>query len=104
MEPLSLNYHRQQEVSDWITRELRPEQRRRLDRLLDLVAGFRSAYALELLSSVAYLLSQEPGSDVNGLVDRMCDWSERKEAMADHRNVLIAFEHLRAYGNSLEIA
>lgn len=103
-EPLKLNYDREQEVADWIARELKPAQRQRLDRLIDLMADFRSAYALELLSSVAFLHAKDPSLNVQGLMAAMCDWSERKEAMADERNVSLALEHILAYGNTLEIA
>jgi len=102
-EPLMLNYDRQQEVVEWIARELKPAQRLRLDRLVDLMADFRSAYALELLSSVAFLHTQDPSLNVEGIIERMCEWSERKEAMADEHNVRLSLEHILVYGNTLEI-
>jgi O-acetyl-ADP-ribose deacetylase (regulator of RNase III) len=102
-EELELNYERHSEVEDYITRTLNAEQHARLGRLTDLVAGFRSTYALELLSSVAYILSAEPQLDVPAIQERMKSWSKRKEALADADNVRVAYEHLEAYGNSLAI-
>lgn len=52
-EELELNYARRAEVEAYIARTLNADQHARLGRLTDLVAGFRSTYALELLSSVA---------------------------------------------------
>lgn len=102
-EELELNYERRSEVEEYITRTLNAEQHARLGRLTDLVAGFRSTYALELLSSVAYILSAEPQLDVPAIQERMKSWSKRKEALADADNVRVAYEHLEAYGNSLAI-
>ncbi len=103
-EELELNYERRAEVEEYIARNLNAEQHARLGRLADLVAGFRSTYALELLSSVAYILGEEPQLDVPAIQDRMKSWSKRKEALADTDNVRIAYEHLAAYGNTLAIA
>jgi len=103
-EPLLLNYERQQEVAEWVVRELKPEQLRRLNRLIDLMSDFRSAYALELLSSVALIHAEAPSLDVPGIIERMRQWSGRKEAMATERSVSLALEHILAYGNTLEIA
>jgi len=103
-EELELNYERRAEVEAYIARTLNAEQHARLGRLTDLVAGFRSTYALELLSSVAYLLDQEPGMDVPAIQERMRSWSKRKEALADADSVRVAYEHLAAYGNTLAIA
>jgi O-acetyl-ADP-ribose deacetylase (regulator of RNase III)/uncharacterized protein YwgA len=103
-EELELNYARRVEVEEYITRTLSAEQHARLGRLTDLVAGFRSTYALELLSSVAFILNDEPLLDVPAIQDRMRSWSKRKEALADEDKVRVAYEHLAAYGNTLEIA
>ncbi|HEY0976685.1 MAG TPA: macro domain-containing protein [Flavobacteriales bacterium] len=103
-EELRLNYERFAEVERYIARELSPEQRARLERLIDLVAGFRSTYALELLSSVAFIMQDERHADIQGIQQRMHDWSKRKGAMADEASVRVAYEHLAAYGNSLAIA
>lgn len=103
-EELQLNYERFTEVERFIQRELSAEQRARLERLIDLVAGFRSTYALELLSSVAFIMHDERNADVHGIQQRMHDWSKRKGAMADEASVRVAYEHLAAYGNSLAIA
>lgn len=103
-EELELNYARRVEVEEYITRTLSAEQHARLVRLTDLVAGFRSTYALELLSSVAFILNEEPQLDVPAIQERMKSWSKRKEALADPERVRVAYEHLAAYGNTLSIA
>jgi len=102
-EELSLNYERRAEVEAYIGRTLNADQHARLERLTDLVAGFRSTYALELLASVAYILNDDAQLDVAAIQERMKAWSKRKEALADTESVRVAYEHLAAYGNSLAI-
>jgi len=103
-EELDLNYAKRDEVEHYIGRTLNAEQHQRLERLTDLVSGFRSTYALELLSSVAFILHEEPSLQVTGIRERMKAWSKRKEELADEQNVRVAYEHLAAYGTSLAIA
>jgi O-acetyl-ADP-ribose deacetylase (regulator of RNase III) len=103
-EELDLNYAKRAEVEHYLSRTLNAEQHQRLERLTDLVSGFRSTYALELLSSVAFILHEEPTLRVPGIRERMKAWSKRKEDLADEQNVQVAYEHLAAYGSSLAIA
>lgn len=103
-EELNLNYDRLNEVQRFIADTLTADQHARLDRLTELVAGFRSTYALELLSSVAFILQDEPSLDIAGIQERMKSWSKRKGSLAAEENVRIAYEHLAAYSKSLAIA
>lgn len=103
-EELDLNYAMRDEVEQYISRTLSAEQQLRLEKLKDLVAGFRSTYALELLSSVAFILQQEPTLHVPEIRERMKAWSKRKEDLAEENSVRVAYDHLMGYGNTLAIA
>lgn len=94
-----LNYQRRAEIEA----ALQPEQRARLVSLRVLVEGFHSTADLELLSSAAFILQEEPTLGVADIQERMRSWSKRKEALAAEENVRVAYEHLTAYGNSLAI-
>ncbi|MCB9168861.1 MAG: macro domain-containing protein [Flavobacteriales bacterium] len=103
-EPLYLSYAHRAEVDAFVERELSPLQRQRLERLRGLLADFRSAFALEMLSSVSLILQQHPGAGLPAVLDHLRQWSSRKENMAAREDlVTAAYEHLLAYGNSLEI-
>lgn len=103
-ETLRLNYGRFAELEQYIAKELTAEQRSRLDRLMELIAGFRSTYALELLASVAFIMQEDPRVDISGIQAHMRSWSSRKEALAEEHNVRVAHDHLAAYGNALATA
>jgi O-acetyl-ADP-ribose deacetylase (regulator of RNase III) len=103
-EPLYLAHHLRPEVEAYVARELKPEQLRRLERLKDLMADFRSAHALEMLSSVSLILQQRPGASRADVLDHLRQWNSRKQGMAAREDlVYAAYDHLLAYGNSLEI-
>ena len=90
---IQLNYERKADLD----KDLKPEQRSRLERLRELIDGFHATSDLELLSSVAFILEQKPGADVQEVVDAMGQWSKRKENLAERTKVAEAIEHLRAY-------
>jgi O-acetyl-ADP-ribose deacetylase (regulator of RNase III) len=90
---IQLNYARKADLD----KDLKPEQRTRLDRLQELIDGFHATSDLELLSSVDFILKQEPGADVQQVVDAMGQWSDRKGALAEPQKVAEAIEHLRTY-------
>ena len=87
-----MNYQRKADLD----KDLKPEQRARLDRLQELIDGFHATSDLELLSSVAFILEGKPGADVQEVVEAMGQWSKRKEDLAAPTKVAEAIEHLRA--------
>lgn len=89
---IRLNYERKTEIE----KDLKPEQRARLERLQELIDGFHATSDLELLSSVAFILEGQPGADVRQVVDAMGQWSKRKEQLAEPTKVAEAIEHLRS--------
>ncbi len=101
---LELNYSRYSELKKYIDSTLEPQQRDRLEGLTRFIDGFRSAHAMELLASVAYLKKQEGTTSVERMVARMAEWSERKGDMAKPRTVSIVLEHLVQHGSRLQMS
>lgn len=78
-----------------IDKDLKPEQRMRLDRLRDLIEGFHATADLELLSSVSFILEEQPDASVEQVVEAMAKWSKRKEDLAEPVKVAAAMQHLK---------
>lgn len=73
----------------------------RIDHVLELAAGFESAYGLELLATVHWLADraeQEERRSDDLVVRQVADWSPRKAKMFTDRHIRIAIETLRAQG------
>jgi len=71
----------------------------RIEQTLKLVAGFESAYGLELLSSVHWCATHM--SDVNSVseaADCVRSWNPRKGRMFTDEHIQVAWNHLRDEG------
>lgn len=71
--------------------------RERIDRVLDLVAGFESAYGLELLASVHWVATRAAMVDDDALTKQVWEWSPRKARMFTSDHVVTALEALRRH-------
>lgn len=70
-----------------------PETAQHIDRVLDLVGGFESAYALELLATVHWVMDH--GASGEDVVDRVRAWSPRKQRMFTVDHIEVAASALR---------
>lgn len=72
-----------------------PDNRERIDAMLNLVAGFETPYSLELLATTHFAAVQEPPTgDPAKLADRVAGWSLRKARLFTEAHVRIAAERL----------
>ncbi|WP_454777561.1 type II toxin-antitoxin system antitoxin DNA ADP-ribosyl glycohydrolase DarG [Georgenia muralis] len=72
--------------------------RDRIDRVLELAAGFESAYGLELLATVHWLATHSSVADDEMLARQVWDWSPRKARMFTSEHVRTALDALRGQG------
>ena len=89
------------EASAAATAELgdRLDTRDRIQSVLDLVEGFESSYALELLATTHWILTHPSASnDPDGVVDAVRSWSPRKGRMFTAEHVRVAVDTLRDRG------
>lgn len=77
-----------------------PETVERIDRVLDLVEGFESAYGMELLASVHWIAheNQEAATDPGVAVPLVRSWTPRKGRMFTPDHVRVAWETLHRRG------
>jgi O-acetyl-ADP-ribose deacetylase (regulator of RNase III)/uncharacterized protein YwgA len=104
-EPFHLNYNKFSEIKDYIQKELSSEQKQRLDDVLKLLSRFESAFSLELLATVDYIIDNEKTRDLSEIIDKISHWSQRKTEIFQPEHVQIAYEHLKNYAeNPFELA
>ncbi len=84
--------------------ERHPETKKRIDRVLELIEGFESAYALELLATVHWLLSRDENRDLDAVVAAVREWSPRKGRMFTPEHIRIAVDALESRGWVPELA
>ena len=74
-----------------------PATRQRFDRVADLVDGFESAFGLELLSTVHWVLEHEAPASRDDLVALTHAWNDRKKRFSP-RQIGLAADVLKAHG------
>jgi len=92
-EPLKLNYERFDEVKSYLNNQLNPIQKKRLKKLINFITGFESELSLEILSSVAMILDNNPHISLEKVTEE-CKWNERKKRLFKNEYITIAYEHL----------
>lgn len=92
-EPIELNYDSFNEVKQYIEKELKPEQQHRLNSLLQLIDGFQSALALEILATVDYIKKEKGTKNEDEIIKSIQDWSPRKRNMFQEKHIRIAINH-----------
>ena len=77
-----------------------PETSHRIERVLALTEGFESAYGLELLASIHWVITEEgtPAGDLDAIVDRVQAWNARKGRLFSRDHITIAWKALRERG------
>ena len=59
------------------------ETRLRFNKVVDLVTGYESAFGLELLATVHWVLEKENPGSMKNIVERVYGWNERKRKFSD---------------------
>ena len=103
-EPLELQYDKATEVSEYIKKELTPEQVAIIKNLTRLIDGFQSALSLEILASVDFVRKEHPGIDKTQIVQTIQNWSKRKSKLFGEKYISIALNHLVKYEQSIGIS
>ncbi|MCY4068622.1 MAG: macro domain-containing protein [Acidimicrobiaceae bacterium] len=71
----------------------------RMQRVLELVEGYESAYGLELLASVHWMGAQDGnGDDLESVIKRVQSWNRRKGRMFTAEHIESAWNRLREQG------
>jgi O-acetyl-ADP-ribose deacetylase (regulator of RNase III)/uncharacterized protein YwgA len=103
-EPLIMNYETLDEVKSWVSQQLTPDQRQRLQSVLKLVDGFQSALSLEILATVDFLSKENPSLTIDEIYSKIEEWSERKKQLIKKEYVSIAKDHLENHGQQMSFA
>lgn len=103
-EPIELNYEKFNEIKDYIKKELKPEQLQRLNDLIQLIDGFQSALALEILATVDYVKNEKALTNESDIIQAVQNWSNRKHNLFQEKHILIAIRHLDKYSTKLSLA
>ncbi len=100
-EPLELKYEHFDEVNNFIKTKLTDTQRARLNSVFKLIEGFESSLALEILSSIHFLLGRNKNLTKKELLEQIQSWSNRKRGLIKEKYIDIDVKHLDDYGSKI---
>lgn len=98
LEPIELLPGAEGEARDWLSRE-RPDVKLDVERVLELVRGWESAYGMELLATVMFAARSDVAvrDQPARAVDCVHAWNRRKQATFPEGHVIQAWERLVAF-------
>lgn len=102
-ETIELNYETYNEIRNYIEKELTPEQKIRLNNLVNFIDGFQSPMALEILATVDYIIKEKNTNNADEIIHMVKEWSPRKRNFHDD-HIRLALSHLTEYSNQLPLA
>ncbi len=70
--------------------EQHPDTRSRFDKVAELVDGFESPFGLELLSTVHWIMKNEPVNSISDVVNKTYAWNDRKRQFTPRQIALAA--------------
>ena len=101
-ESLHLNYEKWDEVKAYVDRELSAAQHERLAKLLRLIDGFESAFSLELLATVDFLMKERSEETSKEDVRKKIEvWSSRKTKLFRTEYIELAQQQLNSYAPTM---
>lgn len=95
-EPLTMQYDRIQEISKYV-RTLEESEQQSLKETINLISGFESPLALEILASVDYIRRENPGISLADTIMSIHQWSQRKNKLFKDEYIKIAYDHLDSF-------
>ncbi|MGB3548750.1 MAG: macro domain-containing protein [Saprospiraceae bacterium] len=96
-DPLPLNYDRYPMLAAYVESELSAKQKDILQRLDQLLTGYKSAYPLEILATVAWIHQEHPHYGVTEIIAEAEQWSNRKKYLLQEEHVQLALNRLLEY-------
>jgi hypothetical protein len=100
-EPLHLNYEKWNEVKDYVNKKLDFQDAERVKSLIWFLSGFTSELSLEILATVDYVLNEQPGLSLDGVMENIASWNVRKGSLFKREYVKASYDYLKSYQSEL---
>jgi O-acetyl-ADP-ribose deacetylase (regulator of RNase III) len=98
-EPLELISTRRSHVAEFLQSSVSNVEKERLSKVTNLIQGFESAYGLELLATVDYLMVEKQTHNAEDLYNQL--WSQRKSDLFTKDHISLAVDHLMNFKSDL---
>jgi len=97
-EELGIMMDAEQDVTDYLTENSNSTYLAIVDKTRDFLSGFYSAFGLELLSTIDFLSTKYQTKDLETILTRLSNWSDRKQSLFSNKKFIEqALKRLEAY-------
>ena len=86
-----------EQVIAYANTELKEEQKRRLNELQNLIAGFETPYGLELLATVDYICKNGKITETEQIIMEIGNWTQRKKEIMKPFHIKVAHNRLMEF-------
>jgi O-acetyl-ADP-ribose deacetylase (regulator of RNase III) len=100
-EPLQLNYEKWSEIKQYIIKELSYEDAQRIKSLIQFLSGFTSELSLEILSTVDFIIAENPQYSIDEVMKAIANWNMRKKDLFKREYVQASYDYLKNYSSNL---
>lgn len=84
-------------VDAWLAEKLSQAEKKRVEQVVELIDGYQSPYALELLASVDFILKDKPNASLEEIQTAIAGWSSRKHKLFQPWQIKLAMKHLKGF-------
>ncbi|HNO24701.1 MAG TPA: hypothetical protein PKK94_17110, partial [Leptospiraceae bacterium] len=74
---------------------LTAEQKKRLEKLSDLIEGYESPYGMELLATVSFILESNPDYSADQVQSVIHNWTKRKKEIMKPSHIVKAYNQIK---------
>lgn len=98
---IRLELSRQNEIEDYLNKNISAEQKQKLDLVCNLIEGFETPFSLELLATVDFILKENPDFTPSEIHENIQNWTQRKKELMKPFHIEVAYNKLNEYRGSL---
>ncbi|MBP1630105.1 MAG: Appr-1-p processing protein [Bacteroidetes bacterium] len=89
-------------VIEYLNKEENKKYNTIVDQTKEFFSGFYSNFALELLSSIDYIIRENKTNDIESIKDSINKWSQRKSKLfSKDQYISIAVEHINSFSDKM---
>jgi len=92
-----LSGDKRDEIELHLKTKLSDAERQRMQLVSELIDGYQSPYAIELLASVDFILKDHPTASPEEVREAVAGWSQRKSKMFQLWQIETAMKHLKSF-------
>ncbi|MCX6152585.1 MAG: macro domain-containing protein [Candidatus Kapabacteria bacterium] len=94
---ITINQKKFEEVIDYYQNRISIDKKNRVEKVLCFIDGFESAYGLELLATIDFIIEKTGKNTPEGIQEEICNWTKRKKELMKPTHIKVALSRLAEF-------